>query len=356
MTGETAGAGSPGAGRPLTVAVVTRPRDALSLFHAREAIVRELAPLGVSPVPVPEGRCPPSGTELLWDPGLAGTRGPRRVRGLPAGLPIVVTAHGAAAFVLPWRHVWPSRPRALWGQLRKRRALVDWRRLAPRVGGVVGVSDFGVREVGRVFGVPAARLHRIYPGVSATFRPDGARAPAPRPYFLAVAQYAPRKNLEAVLAAYARLSRPVRPDLVLVVPGWPGGPVGIEGARLIPEALAHHELARWYRGARALVFPSLHETFGHPILEAMACGCPVITSDVTACPEVAADAALVVDPRSVSAIAGAMERVRDETVRESLRERGLARARQFTWRRTAERYVELFRALVPGPARRGVAG
>jgi glycosyltransferase involved in cell wall biosynthesis len=100
------------------------------------------------------------------------------------------------------------------------------------------------------------------------------------------------------------------------------------------------------------VFPSLHETFGHPILEAMACGCPVITSNVTACEEIARDAALVVDPRSAAAIAGAMERVRDEALRRSLRERGLARARRFTWRTTAERYVELFRGLVADQAQR----
>jgi glycosyltransferase involved in cell wall biosynthesis len=345
-----AAAGPPAADRPLAVAVVTRSRDALSLAHAREAIVRELAPLGCTPTAVPEGACPPSGADLLWDPGIAGTRGPRRLPNLPDGVPIVVTAHGAAAFVLAWREVWRNRAWALWGQLRKRRALRDWRGFNVRVNGVVvGVSDFGLREVGQVFGVPAGRLHRIYPGVSpATFRPDGAGPPTPgaRPYFLTVAQYSPRKNLRALLAAYASLPRATRPDLVAVVPGWPGGPPGIEGVRLIPETLNHADLARWYRGARALVFPSLHETFGHPILEAMACGCPVITSDVSACPEIAGDAALLVDPRSVSAIAGAMDRVQDATLHGSLRERGFVRARQFTWRMTAERYVALFRAVL----------
>lgn len=349
-----AAVGPPAADRPLAVAVVTRPRDALSLAHAREAIVRELATLGCTPTAVPQGACPPPGADLLWDPGIAGTRGPRRLRDLRAGLPVVVTAHGAAAFVLGWRDVWRTRARALWGQIRKRRALGDWRWLNARVNGaVVGVSDFGAREVGQVFGVPAARLHRIYPGVSlATFRPDGEGPPTPgaRPYFLTVAQYSPRKNLTALLAAYASLPRATRPDLVAVVPGWPGGPAGIEGVRLIPETLTHADLARWYRGARALVFPSLHETFGHPILEAMACGCPVITSDVSACPEIAGDAALLVDPRSLSAIAGAMDRMQDATLRGSLRERGLVRARQFTWQTTAEQYVALFRAVIGRPA------
>ena len=347
MTGMGGPNGRPAVGRPLKLAVVTRPLEALSLRHARESIVREFPALGVVSIPVPEGRLPPPSCDLLWDPALAGTRGPRRIRGLPACIPTVATAHGAAAFVLPWRHVWRNPARALWGQVRKHRALADWRWLNSRAGAVVGVSDFGVQEVGRVFGVPPGKLHRIYPGVSsAIFRPDGECQPGRRPYLLYVAQYSPKKNLEAVLAAYASLPRAARPDLVAVVPGWPGGRIGVEGVHLLREALTHDALARWYRGALALVFPSLHETFGHPILEAMACGCPVITSTVTACPEVAGSAALLVDPRSVKEIAEAMCRIRDAALRRSLREQGLARARPFTWRATAERYLELFQGLI----------
>ncbi|HZS33638.1 MAG TPA: glycosyltransferase family 1 protein [Methylomirabilota bacterium] len=333
--------------RPLRVAVVTRARDALSLTHARDAIVRELAELGVAPIAVPARGGPPVGCDLLWDPALAGTRGPRHLCAAAAGLPVVVTAHGAAAWVLPWHEVWRSRAAALWGRLRRRRALQDWHRAMPRLDAVVGVSDFGRREIGRVFRVPPGRLHRIYPGVAAIpFRPEGPAIRVGRPYLLYVAQYRPKKNLETVLAAYAQVPRERRPELVAIVPGAPSIRAGLDGLRLVRETVTPAELAGWYRGARALVFPSLHETFGHPILEAMACGCPVITSSETACPEVAGDAALLVDPRSAAAIADAMRRLEAPAMRDALRERGLARARRFTWRETATRYRELFAALV----------
>src|SRR5581483_1623887 len=205
--------------RPLRVAVVTRARDALSLTHARDAIVRELAELGVAPIAVPARGGPPVGCDLLWDPALAGTRGPRHLCAAAAGLPVVVTAHGAAAWVLPWHEVWRSRAAALWGRLRRRRALQDWHRAMPRLDAVVGVSDFGRREIGRVFRVPPGRLHRIYPGVAAIpFRREGPAIRVGRPYLLYVAQYRPKNNLETVLAAYAQVPRERRPELVAIVP------------------------------------------------------------------------------------------------------------------------------------------
>jgi glycosyltransferase involved in cell wall biosynthesis len=328
----------------LRLAVVTRSRDALSLGHFREYTVRELTALGTTCVPVREGTAPPSECGVLWDPALAGTRGPQRVPGLSPRLPVVATAHGAAAFVLPWRHVWPTRARALGSQVRKWQARAAWRWFGKRVDAVVAQSDYGAREVSRAFGLPPEKLYRIYPGISpAIFRPDGERPPsAGRPYLLSVAQYSPKKNFEAVLAAYARLPRDERPDLVAVMPGWRRGPTGVDGVRMLSDALGHEELARWYRGALAFVFPSFHETFGFPIVEAMACGCPVITSNVSACPEVAGGAALLVDPASTEEIGQAMRRMQDGALRSALRERGLARARQFSWRATAERYLELF--------------
>ena len=103
-------------------------------------------------------------------------------------------------------------------------------------------------------------------------------------------------------------------------------------------------LGALYNGARALVYPSLYEGFGFPVLEAMACATPVVTSDVSALPEVAGDAAILVSPGDVDAIAGGMDRVlRDDGLRESLAESGPVRAASFRWEDTARRTVRILR-------------
>jgi glycosyltransferase involved in cell wall biosynthesis len=106
------------------------------------------------------------------------------------------------------------------------------------------------------------------------------------------------------------------------------------------------QLPSLYRGAQALVFASLYEGFGLPLLEAMSCGTPVLTSNVTAMPEVAGDAALLVDPTSVEQIADAMTRiVRDSSLRADLRKKGVARAAQFSWETSASRVREILSQL-----------
>jgi glycosyltransferase involved in cell wall biosynthesis len=105
----------------------------------------------------------------------------------------------------------------------------------------------------------------------------------------------------------------------------------------------HGELVTYYKRAVGFIFPSLHESFGMPILEAMACGCPVITSNTTACKEVAGDAALLVNPYSVDEITSAMERlVEDSALRRSLREKGIKRASMFTWKKSAQEHLKVF--------------
>jgi glycosyltransferase involved in cell wall biosynthesis len=119
-------------------------------------------------------------------------------------------------------------------------------------------------------------------------------------------------------------------------------------------AVPDSKLPSLYRGAEALIFPSLYEGFGLPPLEAMACGTPVVTSNVTAMPEVAGDAALLVDPTSVEQIAEAMKRiVSDTALRHQLRAKGLLRAAQFPWANTAAMVQELLFRSHPQPLHKG---
>jgi glycosyltransferase involved in cell wall biosynthesis len=185
-------------------------------------------------------------------------------------------------------------------------------------------------------------LIRVVPhGVDhAVFRPG---AEGPKPFLLYPARFWPHKNHDALFSAFARVRRD-RTDLELVLTG--GGarprslPPGVRSAGFVSEA----ELAALYRSAEAMVFPSLYEGFGVPILEAMASGCPVAASDVAAIPEVAGGAAILFDPSNANDIAegilGALAN------RSTLVERGLARARAFTWGASATDHELVYQELL----------
>ncbi|MEE9161965.1 MAG: glycosyltransferase family 1 protein, partial [Candidatus Neomarinimicrobiota bacterium] len=199
-----------------------------------------------------------------------------------------------------------------------------------------------------VFGVAREKVVPIYHGVAHdTFNLKGKAHSSMRPYLLQIAQYAAKKNVDRVLQAYSTLDEETRPDLVAILPNFEGPDPDVPGVRLIREPVTHKDLAPWYRGALGFIFPSIHETFGLPALEAMACGCPVITSSISAMPEMAGDAALLVNPRSVEEIAAGIQRlVEDEALRRELRDKGLARARDFTWARSAEQHLAVFEAVL----------
>ena len=331
----------------MRIRVLRMAREPLSFQNYREHVCSALASLGVdllSAMPgAPGDLC--AGADLLWDPGVGMGRLPAalfRARG-----PLVVTVHGLRAFSLPLAEI-ASRPleRAQMALARWRRRR-EWRRLLPRVSRIIAVSRYGAGEVERAFGVEPGRVRAIHHGVDhALFRPEGEREAFARPYFLHVSSYQPKKNVARILAAHAALDPAARPGLRLVVPGHP------EVARapdvlLVREPLPAAALARLYRGARAFLFPSLHETFGMPILEAMACGCPVLTSPQTGCGEVADDAAYRVDPRSSGALAAALERLAsDDRLCADLAQRGIARAAAFRWERCAEQHLQLFDELL----------
>jgi glycosyltransferase involved in cell wall biosynthesis len=176
------------------------------------------------------------------------------------------------------------------------------------------------------------------------------------PYVLYLGGIEPRKNLPNLIEAYARLDPGLRPALVLAGSGvvWnPEGKDSLRGAleRLPAEVRPYIVLTGYVQeaekvamlsGAEALVYPSRYEGFGLPVLEAMACGTPVVTSNVSALPEVAGDAALLVDPGDPSQIADAIERLlTQDELRSGLRARGLVRAARFTWEETAKRTASL---------------
>ena len=171
-----------------------------------------------------------------------------------------------------------------------------------------------------------------------------------RPYLLAVGNLQPRKNLIRLVEAYERIADRHDVDLVIVGPRhYRASEVVDAAARLASRIhftgyIGDRQLAASYRCATAFVFPSLYEGFGLPAIEAMSHGVPIACSNAGALPEVCGDAAVLFDPTSTESIAGAIERVLDDSaLRTALSDAGLQRARSFSWAKTAALTVDVYR-------------
>jgi glycosyltransferase involved in cell wall biosynthesis len=239
-------------------------------------------------------------------------------------LPLVVTVHDLAVF----RH--PD-------------AFNRWTRtysphLVPRVlataGKIIAVSEFTRRELVELLQVPDEKIRVIPNGIDDEFTREGPVADGE--YVLAVGTLEPRKNLRRLVEATRRSDVELR---VVGARGWGGVDLGGNGVHWLGE-VSDTDLARLYRGALCVAYPSLYEGFGIPVLEAMACGAPVVTSRGTAMEEVADGAAVLVDPSDPAELAAGIERAVAE--RETLVVRGLERAAAFRWDAIAAATVAVY--------------
>jgi glycosyltransferase involved in cell wall biosynthesis len=271
----------------------------------------------------------------------------------------VVTIHDVIPLILPW--AFPARHRLVLAT-----ALARIRRQAEMV---IVPSTAAADDVVQFLRVERERIRVIPMGCEPRFQPaeDPARAAKlrrryqlPERYILFVGTLEPRKNIHTLLRAFAQLIAEMPQDgPMLVIAGGNGW--GGEDYGSTVDALKLHRHVRFagfveddhlpdlYRGALLFVYPSLYEGFGLPVLEAMACGTPVITSDRTSLPEVAGGAALVVDPTRPEALAAAMASLlNDSGLRQVLRTKGLARAQAFTWDAVARQTIAVYRAVGGG--------
>ncbi|MBV8720202.1 MAG: glycosyltransferase family 4 protein [Chloroflexi bacterium] len=209
---------------------------------------------------------------------------------------------------------------------------------------VVAISGSSAREIATYMRVSPTKIKTVHLGVDTVrFRPPPHNQPRDR-YVLWVGRSYLRKNLLGLLEGYARLPNTLRrnhPLVLLGVAGWADAQEqrAIERLKLRGDVhmvgrAADDDLPGWYQRARAFVFPSLHEAFGLPVLEALACATPVLASDIPALREIADDAAAFVNPRSVDDIARGLQRVLgDPTTLNRTAARGPALAAQFSWER-----------------------
>lgn len=227
---------------------------------------------------------------------------------------------------------------------------------------ILTVSEASKRDILRLFDVPADKVIVIYNAIDERFLapPNEERMALVRqrfqldhPFILYVGNIKPHKNIERLIDAFGRARVRVGDELKLIIIGdeiskYPALRQSVHKHKLDKHVRflgfqAQDTLAAFYRLARAFVFPSLYEGFGLPPLEAMACGAPVVTSNVSSLPEIAGGAALLVDPYDAESIAtGIVQAVTDEALRADLIRRGHDRARSFSWPQSVKRIHEIY--------------
>ncbi len=282
--------------------------------------------------------------DLVWDP--------RGGRGAPppwlgrSFAPIVATYHGAVHLALPLHESIGLNPIKMLNAIQERKKTLEgWKRLFVSNLHVIAVSQYAKDEFQHHFKVKEEYAHFIYHGVQHELFNGVGRARSEK-YILHVSSYQPKKNVDKIISAYKRLKMENKPRLIVISPGLDKKYCG-EGVDIVTEQKSHEELSEYYINALAFVFPSLHETFGLPILEAMSSGCPVITSNSTACCEIADSAAILVNPRCVSELSKALNRViKSNQLRESLREKGFKRSQMFNWEKSAHEHYDLFKDII----------
>ncbi|GAB7079207.1 hypothetical protein JCM14635_08800 [Megalodesulfovibrio paquesii] len=284
---------------------------------------------------------------------------------VPPGFPTLFTVHDLS---LQRHPEWHPRERVWYSQLFFRRRL----RLATHV---LTISEFTARELQTWADLPAGRItvtplahdpalfHVPNPELVARVR---ARYQLPPRFFLFLGSGDPRKNAAIIPQALARLRDRTGQDMPLVSVGWSGwlagtqqaGTVQIQSLGFVPD----EDLAGLYAAATALIFPSRYEGFGLPVLEAMACGCPVVTTTAASLPEAGGEAALyMTHPDDADGLAGLLGRLADPgPAGDALRARcstlGLAHAAGFSWERVAETTWQALRQCLQQPLQQNPAG
>jgi glycosyltransferase involved in cell wall biosynthesis len=276
--------------------------------------------------------------------------------------PTVVTVHDVIQFVLP-QYAWRKISRVYFGLVSAG---------AQRAEAVITVSECSKRDIMKILGLPAERIHVIGNAVDTSFYPvrDAwllanvrERYGIAQRFVLYFGGFDMRKNVPRVIEAYGQLPESLRREYQLVIAGryqHLGHPLypdpretvrrlDLERYVIFTGQIREQDKAPLYSAATVYAFPSLYEGFGMTVLEAMACGTPVVTSNVSALPEVVGDAGVLVDPYNTEAISQALaELLQSQAQRDELARRGLERARHFTWPQVADQTVRVYQKILCG--------
>jgi glycosyltransferase involved in cell wall biosynthesis len=261
--------------------------------------------------------------------------------------------------------------------------VLDAKKMIKSADTVIAISENTKRDIVRLTGIDENKIQVIYDGVGAEFKPVGAQYFArkipdmqdtsaqdiarlreikekynlPEKFILYLGTIEPRKNISGLISAFEQIAdKAEMREYQLVIVGA-GGWKNFEIYRAVKNSkfkdrikligyIENYEKIYYYNLCSIFCYPSFYEGFGLPILEAMACGAPVITSNLSSMPEVAGDAALLIDPMDENSIKqGIIALASDEKLRKLYSSRGVERAKLFSWKKSAEKYLELFQSL-----------
>lgn len=264
---------------------------------------------------------------------------------------VVVTVHDLVAFLYPQNH-------------NKKATFIEkifLKRAVKRADQILAVSENTKKDLIKRFPIADGKTSVIYCAAGEIYQPVPKESLTnfiqqtnlPKNFFLAVGTIQPRKNYLNLVRAFAKI-HPHHPNIHLLIVGGEGWQYEEVYAEIMRHNLNHHIHALGYlsdTGIRnlynlslALVFPSFYEGFGIPPLEAMMCGCPVISSSTSSLPEVVGDSAILVDPTSVKEIVDGMAKIlHDKNLRDELKEKGLKQATKFGWDKSAAKLLEIFK-------------
>ena len=279
--------------------------------------------------------------DLIWHPTLAGLWFPEYELYLRKEK-IVATCHGVRPYIIPDDPKIDEDHKA-YLNINRSATKVEWSKFKWRINRVIAVSDLAKKEISSVYDLPKDMIDVIHHGVNkSSFFPRETKTKPPFPYFLSVSQYQYVKNIDRLVEAFVMADLDDVYKLYLHLPNYEET-IDAKNVILRTEPIGEEELAELYRDAYAFAFPTMHESFGLPVMEAMASGCPVITSKGTGTEEISGDAAILVDPYNVTEISEAiMSLVNDKTLYQDLVVKGLKRSRQFDWRTSAKLHLETF--------------
>lgn len=290
--------------------------------------------------------------DLVFSPGLYG---PLRI---PKGVASVMVVHDLTKYLFP--NFFPFNP------VQKVLDLLVYPAMLRRYGHLITVSKTTRQDLMTLFKVDKEKITVAYHGAEEAFQPLSLQNAEEslrqshnirKPFILSLGTLEPRKNIPTLLKAFDAIMDQIPHDLVLVgQKGWKWEPIFREMERPKLKGRVHWvgyvsdpERVSFYNAADFLAYPSWYEGFGMPLLEAMQCGCPVITSRVSSMPEVVGDAGLLIDPHRVEDLQEAMLRlVQEPGLSEKLRLAGFEQAKKFSWETSAKITLEVFEKIVKG--------